>query len=80
MGAWISDQSTLIELNYNFMDLLNTLENKFKGKKVTRPLYWGGYCVVPNKIEFWQGRPLRLHDRLAYEFDGKKWTKKRLAP
>tara|TARA_B110000444_G_C18543998_1_gene457074 strand:+ start:65 stop:700 length:636 start_codon:yes stop_codon:yes gene_type:complete len=80
MGAWLSDQSKVIELDYNFMDTLNSLERKFKGKKVERPLHWGGYCIYPIRIEFWQGRPSRLHDRLVYEIDGKKWNKKRLAP
>ena len=54
--------------------------SNFKGKEVERPLYWGGYCIMPNSIEFWQGRPSRLHDRLLYEFDGESWNKKRLAP
>ena len=80
MGAWLSDQSKVIELDYNFMDTLNSLERKFKGKKVERPLHWGGYCIYPIRIEFWQGRPSRLHDRLVYEIDGNKWNKKRLAP
>ena len=56
------------------------LESKFKDKVVTRPLDWGGYCVVPVKVEFWQGRPSRLHDRLVYKIDGNKWNKNRLAP
>ena len=80
MGAWLSDQSKVIGLDYNFMDTLNSLESKYKDKSVARPLHWGGYCIVPGKVEFWQGRPSRLHDRLVYEIDGNKWTKKRLAP
>ena len=80
MGAWLSDQSKVINLDYNFTETLNSLQTKFKDKKVTRPLHWGGYCVVPIKVEFWQGRPSRLHDRLVYEIDGDKWIKKRLAP
>ena len=80
IGSWLSDQSTPIELNYNFTDLFNELENKFKGKEVNRPLHWGGYNIDANKIEFWQGRPLRCHDRILYEFDGENWHKKRLAP
>ena len=80
MGAWLSNQSTSISLYYNFMNTLDTLESKFKGKEVERPLYWGGYCIMPNRIEFWQGRPSRLHDRLLYESDGESWNKKRLAP
>ncbi len=80
MGAWLSHQSTSIGLYYDFMDTLNKLESTFKGKNVERPLHWGGYCVIPSKIEFWQGRPSRLHDRLLYEFDKNVWNKKRLAP
>lgn len=80
MGAWLSHQSTSIGLYYNFMDLLNKLESTFKGKDVERPLHWGGYCVIPSRIEFWQGRPSRLHDRLLYELDENVWNKKRLAP
>ena len=80
MGAWLSYQSTSIGLYYNFMDTLNKLESTFKGKDVERPLHWGGYCIIPSKIEFWQGRPSRLHDRLLYEFDENVWNKKRLAP
>ena len=80
MGAWLSHQSTSIGLYYNFMDLLNKLESTFKGKDVERPLHWGGYCVIPYRIEFWQGRPSRLHDRLLYELDENVWNKKRLAP
>ena len=80
MGAWLSHQSSSIGLYYNFMDTLNKLESTFKGKDVERPLHWGGYCIIPSKIEFWQGRPSRLHDRLLYEFDENIWNKKRLAP
>ena len=80
MGAWLSDQSEVIGLDYNFMDTLDSLETKFKDKSLTRPLHWGGYCIAPIKVEFWQGRPSRLHDRLVYEIDGNKWNKKRLAP
>ena len=80
MGAWLSDQSKVIGLDYNFIDTLNCLESKFKDKVVTRPLDWGGYCVVPVKVEFWQGRPSRLHDRLVYEIDENKWIINRLAP
>jgi pyridoxamine 5'-phosphate oxidase len=80
MGAWLSSQSKIIDLDYNFMNTLNNLETKFKDKLVERPLHWGGYCVAPAKVEFWQGRPSRLHDRLVYEIDGNTWIIKRLAP
>ena len=80
MGAWVSEQSKAIKLYYNFSDSLNKLESKFKEKEIKRPLHWGGYCIVPTSVEFWQGRPSRLHDRLVYELDGEIWNKKRLAP
>ena len=80
MGAWLSHQSTSIGLYYDFMDTLKKLESSFKGKDIERPLHWGGYCIIHSKIEFWQGRPSRLHDRLLYEFDENIWNKKRLAP
>jgi len=80
MGAWLSNQSKVIGLDYNFMDRLNSLESKFKDKVVARPLHWGGYCIVPVKIEFWQGRPSRLHDRLVYKIEDGKWVYKRLSP
>jgi pyridoxamine 5'-phosphate oxidase len=80
MGAWLSDQSKVIGLNYNFIETLNSLESKFKDKEVERPLHWGGYCIEPIKVEFWQGRPSRLHDRLEYKIEDGKWIYKRLAP
>lgn len=80
MGAWLSDQSKVIGLDYNFMETLNSLESKFKDKEVERPLHWGGYCIEPIKVEFWQGRPSRLHDRLEYKIENGKWIYKRLAP
>ena len=80
IGAWLSHQSTSIDLYYNFMDTLNKVVARFDGKDIERPLHWGGYCIIPNKVEFWQGRPSRLHDRILYEFDGNVWNKKRLAP
>ena len=80
MGAWVSEQSKVIDLYHSFMDTLNKLESTFKEKEVERPLHWGGYSISPNKVEFWQGRPSRLHDRLVYELNGEIWNKKRLAP
>tara|TARA_B100001142_G_scaffold327445_1_gene385087 strand:- start:10428 stop:11075 length:648 start_codon:yes stop_codon:yes gene_type:complete len=80
IGAWLSDQSLSVSMDHNFMKDLDTLQIKFEGKEVERPLYWGGYCVSPRKVEFWQGRPSRLHHRLKYSFDGERWSKERLAP
>ncbi|HLP10692.1 MAG TPA: pyridoxine 5'-phosphate oxidase C-terminal domain-containing protein, partial [Flavobacteriales bacterium] len=55
-------------------------ENKFKDTHVPRPEHWGGYVFEPVYVEFWQGRPNRLHDRICYEKDGNGWKKFRKAP
>ena len=55
-------------------------EEKFKEKDVPRPDNWGGYSLNPNKIEFWQGRPSRLHDRIVYIKENNQWAKSRLSP
>ena len=47
---------------------------------VPRPPHWGGYLLIPDRVEFWQGRPSRLHDRIQYRLEGDKWIKERLAP
>ena len=80
MGAWVSEQSKAVALNHSFETTLKDLEKKFEGKEVERPMDWGGYCISATRIEFWQGRPSRLHDRLVYELNGDMWNKKRLAP
>ena len=80
MGAWISEQSKEIDLHDNLREIINIFESKFKGKEVERPLHWGGFCIVPSRVEFWQGRPSRLHDRLLYKLEGDEWSKERLAP
>ena len=59
---------------------MNKIESRFKGKKIERPLHWGGYNVTPTIIEFWQGRPFRLHDRLRYRLHKDIWKIERLAP
>ena len=80
LGAWVSNQSKTVELAHSFSDTLSGLEERFKDREVNRPKHWGGYLIIPSRVEFWQGRPSRLHDRLVYELDGKIWNKKRLAP
>ena len=80
LGALISNQSSYIDLNFNFQDSLDSLESTLSQEKIKRPLNWGGYCVKPDKVEFWQGRPSRFHDRILYKFNGCVWDRKRLAP
>nr|WP_321413781.1 pyridoxamine 5'-phosphate oxidase [uncultured Allomuricauda sp.] len=81
LGAVVSDQSTVVPSREYLEDRLKGLEQKYDGKEVPRPEYWGGYLVRPISIEFWQGRPNRLHDRIRYslqeDFD---WKIERLAP
>lgn len=82
IGAWASPQSTQIESREILEGRVEQLEEDFKGAEVLpRPEHWGGYRVVPHRIEFWQGRSSRLHDRIEYTLseDG-KWSVVRLAP
>ena len=80
LGAIASNQSEVIPNRQFLEDKLKALEKEYTSKEIVRPEFWGGYMVKPISIEFWQGRPLRLHDRILYEFDGEDWCKKRLAP
>jgi len=81
LGAWASPQSQEIP-NREFLDeRVEDIQQKFENKnEIPRPAYWGGYLLTPVKIEFWQGRPSRLHDRIVYEQVGGQWVTKRLAP
>ena len=80
LGAWSSNQSSIIDVYYKLMSKMDEFKEIFKGKEVERPLYWGGYCIEPEKVEFWQGRPSRLHDRLLFTKEKTIWKKERLAP
>ena len=59
---------------------IETLMAEHRGRTVPVPPHWGGYRVTPESVEFWQGRPSRLHDRLRYRLDGSTWVRERLAP
>lgn len=79
IGAWASQQSEVISSKLELM----TRATKFAAKyllAVPRPPHWGGYLLIPNQFEFWQGRPSRLHDRIQYIWQNDNWIRQRLAP
>ena len=80
LGAWASPQSQAIANRAELEKLVADTEKMFEGKNILRPANWGGYIVAPHLIEFWQGRPDRLHDRIQYTLDGNSWKIERLAP
>ena len=80
LGAHVSDQSKKIEDRASLETKLAALETQYQGNPVPRPTHWGGYVVTPTSIEFWQGRPNRLHDRLLYKRESSAWTIPRLSP
>ena len=81
IGAWASPQSRVIESRHWIDEKFNELVNKMEGTDIKRPPHWGGYLVKPVEIEFWQGRPSRLHDRIEYSLqENGNWKIERLAP
>lgn len=80
IGAWVSPQSEVIDSRAMLEKKEEAYKLKFAGKPIPRPAHWGGYIIKPGLIEFWQGRPGRLHDRICYTLQKNVWKKDRLAP
>lgn len=79
LGAWASPQSEVIADRHGIEREIRNLQNRFPDNDLPCPEFWGGYRIQPASVEFWQGRPGRLHDRLRYRFDH-GWVLERLAP
>ncbi len=81
IGAWASKQSTIIDSRDILESSYKDIEKKYEGLEIPRPPYWIGYRLKPDSIEFWQGRPDRLHDRLRYRLtEDSRWIIERLSP
>lgn len=80
LGAWASPQSSRIDSREAIEQNLEHMQSKFSDSAVPRPPHWGGYRVLPLKLEFWQGRPNRLHDRIVYDRTELAWEIYRIAP
>ncbi len=81
LGAWVSEQSQVIKSREVLELRLQELQTHYENQEIPRPPHWGGFRVIPTVIEFWQGRPSRLHDRLNYRrLDNRSWDIERLSP
>lgn len=80
VGAWTSPQSKTIPSRDFLQKKEKEIEDQFRDKQIPRPPNWGGYLLIPGRMEFWQGRPGRLHDRILYTSSENEWKIERLAP
>lgn len=80
LGAWASDQSATLPSRESLEARYRDIESRFRDLPVERPPFWGGYRLIPTRIEFWYGRTDRLHDRVLYTRDGNGWRIERLYP
>lgn len=81
LGAWASKQSEVVKSRKELDNNLKTYQQEFEGKEIPRPKNWGGFIVKPISLEFWQGRPNRMHDRILYTLlEDFSWKLERLAP
>ena len=80
IGAWASEQSSRISSRSVLIEQFASMKKKFSKGEIPLPEFWGGYRIVPQSIEFWQGRANRLHDRFIYERQANEWTICRLSP
>lgn len=80
LGAWASDQSRPLDSRETFERRLEEVRRRFEGTEIPRPPHWGGYRVIPDRIEFWSDRPHRLHERRLFVRDGDRWREGLLYP
>ena len=80
IGAWASKQSSVISNREELEARVREIESRYKGQHIPCPPFWGGYRLIPDRIEFWQGRPSRLHDRLCFVRERDGWKVMRLSP
>lgn len=80
IGALASPQSKVLDSRESLEQKVQELTKAYEGKEIPHPLHWGGYLIEPSYIEFWQGRPSRLHDRIVYQMVDGSWIINRLAP